>query len=63
MSDIKLNEARKLLDDLRDEPAPLIEDVLEATGLLAEAMSDLPKWVWDNANHCCPPGESCCNCR
>lgn len=60
----KLDEARKMLDDMRDPHGrvPTIGDTVTALGLLADAIADLPGWVWYGSNQCCPPGDSCCNC-
>ncbi len=60
----KLNEVKKMLANLDNAPLSptAIQDAMRAIGLLADAMSCLPEWVWDNENRCCPPGESCCMC-
>lgn len=60
----RLDEALRLLDDLREPHGrePTAGDALRAVELLAGAMAELPEWVWERSNRCCPPGESCCNC-
>jgi len=58
----KLEEAVKMLEGLEDPHGrrPTVADAIAVSRLLADAMSGLPDWVWDNP--CCPPGESCCMC-
>ncbi len=60
----KLDEAIGMVDNLGDPHgrAPTAADAWRAVELLAGALAELPDWVWERGNRCCPPGESCCNC-
>ena len=58
----KLNEAKRMLANLDDAHGrqATVGDTILVLGLLADAMSCLPDWVWDRESRC-PPGPANCD--
>jgi len=49
-------------DQDKNQSDLIIKKLLDTNLILIDKIKQIPDWIFNSVNRCCPPGESCCYC-